>query len=1145
MSIKVAIRHKTSYTYDRPVGLSPHVFRLKPAAHTRTPILSYSLKIKPEKHFINWQQDPFGNFTARVVFPEKATSLAFDVEVLAEIIVINPFDFFIEDYAEHYPFAYDEQLKKELLPYFEIADRGPLLTALVTELKPRLKKLRTIDMLVLLNQAIQKKVAYTIRMEPGVQTSDETLELKLGSCRDSGWLLVQLFRHLGIAARFVSGYLVQLKADQEALDGPSGAEKDFTDLHAWCEVFIPGAGWIGLDPTSGLFAGEGHIPLCCTPDPVSAAPVTGMTDVCEVVDFSFSNEVSRIHEDPRVTQPYTEQQWETIMALGNKIDEDLIAEDVRLTMGGEPTFVSVDDMEAKEWNTTADGPQKRALASQLIKRLKDSFGPGGLIHKGQGKWYPGEPLPRWNYTAIWRSDNYPVWQNDELLDLHGDHKPYTIEDVQKLGLLLTKFLGAPAEHLQPALEDAFYFAWEESRVPANVDPYTSNLNDSLERQKLAQVLSNGLGTPVGYVLPIEWNFWNNRWLTCKWEFRHDRLVLLPGNSPIGFRLPLKSLPFTSPSRLQRPVERSPFATEPRLDRVHETVHRRYMQPVPPTEMPREYYTQYVTAEEEPDKTDPHWKKAEEKLAEPQTSFDVYTIRTALCLELRKGKIHIFMPPLQHAEHYLDMLASIEAATSRLNLKLVIEGYEPPRDNRLVKLGVSPDPGVIEVNIHPARSWKELVNNYDILFEQARLSRLSSEKFMLDGKHTGTGGGNHITIGGVTPADSPLLRRPDLLRSLVTYWQNHPGLSYMFASQFIGPTSQAPRVDEGRPEMLYELELAFKQVPDNGFVPYWLVDRIFRNLLIDITGNTHRAEFCIDKLYSPDSSTGRLGILEFRAFDMPPNKQMCIVQLLLLRALVSRCWRSPYKNKLVRWGSTLYDKFMLPHYVYEDLKEVCEDLQRAGYPFSVSWLDTFYEFRFPLCGKIDVLDMELQLRQGIEPWHVLGEEAASGGTARFVDSSVERVEVKMINFNADRYQVTCHGIPVPLKETTTKGTYVAGVRYRAWTPPSALHPTLGKDVPLVFDVFDTWNNRSVGGCVYHVSHPGGRAYDTFPVNAYEAEGRRISRFWGEGHTQGSYTPTNPYAGVERYLEKNTIPRKFDPPAVVINPEYPNTLDLRLY
>lgn len=417
--------------------------------------------------------------------------------------------------------------------------------------------------------------------------------------------------------------------------------------------------------------------------------------------------------------------------------------------------------------------------------------------------------------------------------------------------------------------------------------------------------------------------------------------------------------------------------------------------------------------------------------------------------------------------------------------------------------------------------------------------------MVDGKHTGTGGGNHITIGGITPADSPLLRRPALLRSLITFWQHHPGLSYLFSSQFIGPTSQAPRVDEGRPELLYELEIAFRQVPENEDLPFWMVDRIFRNLLIDITGNTHRAEFCIDKLYSPDSSTGRLGILEFRAFDMPPNKQMCIVQLLLLRSLVARFWKDPYKGKLVRWGGALYDKFLLPHYVYQDLRDVTEDLKEHGYPFELSWLETFFEFRFPLYGKIKVLEMELQLRLGIEPWHVLGEETVNGGTARFVDSSVERVEVKMINFNIDRYIVTCHGIPVPLKETAVKGEYVAGVRYRAWSPPSALHPMLGKDVPLVFDVVDTWNNKSVGGCIYHVSHPGGRNYDTFPVNSFEAEGRRISRFWNEGHTQGPFRPSATFPGIGRYLEKNDNPRKFDPPPIAINPEYPNTLDLRLY
>jgi uncharacterized protein (DUF2126 family)/transglutaminase-like putative cysteine protease len=1137
MSIKVAIHHRTSYLYDRAVNLSPHIFRLKPAVHCRTPILSYSLHIEPKDHFINWQQDPFGNFMARVVFPEKATKLSFEVEVIAEMIAINPFDFFIEESADHFPFTYSPQLKKELSPYFEIGESGPLLLELLDELKPRLQGVRSIDALVELNQQLQRRVNYTIRMEHGVQSCEQTLSLSSGSCRDSSWLLVQLFRHLGLAARFVSGYLIQLKADAKALDGPSGAEEDFTDLHAWAEVFIPGAGWIGLDPTSGLFASEGHIPLCCTPDPASAAPVTGMTERCEV-RFEFNNEVRRVHEDPRVTKPYSDEQWSTILGLGEQVDGDLNAGDARLTMGGEPTFVSVDDMEAKEWNIAADGPQKRELGSQLIRRLKNAFGPGGLIHKGQGKWYPGEPLPRWQYSAVWRNDGYPVWGNDNCLDVHDSKSSYTIKDANQFAMFLTKFLNIPMDHIHPALEDAVFFLWEENKVPTNIDPYNANLEDPLERRKLADLLATGLGNPVGYVIPLEWNHWNDRWLSGKWEFKSKHLILVPGNSPIGLRLPLKSLPVTPEHRRQRKVERSTFEELPPLGNIHERVSKRYNQPIAPVELPEEFFA--PDPDEDDDVKVTGSKKAETR---SKTTFDTYTIQTALCIEVRDGKICVFMPPLKFAEHYLDILASIEAAAEKLKLKVVIEGYMPPHDSRLTRLGLSPDPGVLEVNIHPAKSWKELVHNYDILFEEARLSRLSSEKFMLDGKHTGTGGGNHITIGGSTPADSPLLRRPALLRSLITYWQHHPGLSYLFSSQFVGPTSQAPRVDEGRPEVLYELEIAFSQIPDNEEVPFWMVDRIFRNLLIDITGNTHRAEFCIDKLYSPDSSTGRLGILELRAFDMPPNKQMCIVQLLLLRCLVAWFWKQPYKGKLVRWGTGLYDKYMLPHYVQQDLGEVVSGLQNAGYNFQLSWLEPFFEFRFPLYGKLSIFDMELQVRMAIEPWHVLGEEVVGSGTARYVDSAVERLEVKLFNFNADRYLVTCNGRPIPMRETATKGEYVAGVRYRAWNPPSALHPTLKKDVPLVFDIVDSWNNHAIAGCTYHVSHPGGRNYDAFPVNAFEAEGRRISRFWTEGHTQGPITPAPTYTSVKRYLEKNQIPKKFDPPAVRIASEYPNTLDLR--
>ncbi len=1141
MSIKVALRHQMSYQYDRAVNLSPHLFRLRPAPHCRTPILAYSLKVEPSNHFINWQQDPFGNSVARVVFPEQTTRLHFEVEVIADMIVINPFDFFVEKYAEHFPFEYDPQLKKELTPYFEVAESGALLTQWVKEIDLSQKK-GIIDFLVEMNQKVWKHTSYTVRLETGVQTCEDTLQLKSGSCRDSSWLLVQILRQLGLAARFASGYLIQLKSDVKALDGPSGTEKDFTDLHAWAEVFIPGAGWVGLDPTSGLLTGEGHIPLCCTPDPVSAAPVTGLSDFCQVT-FSFSNDVTRIHEDPRVTQPYTEEQWASIIALGNQVDEDLQRGDMRLTMGGEPTFVSVDDMEAKEWNTAADGPQKRKLGTDLIKRLKKRFAPNGYIHKGQGKWYPGEPLPRWQYSAYWRNDGGTLWKNDALLDLNDKDSNYTVEDAHKLALELTRFLNIPKEHVHPAMEDAFYFLWEENKVPANIDPYKANLHDSLERKKLAEVLTKGLGNAVGYVIPMEWNHWSKRWLSCQWKFRSDQLILIPGNSPIGFRLPLKTLTHTDSSKTQREVERSPFEPLPPFENFHEKVKQRYHQLITEQALPKEFFSKPTKPEDETEKASKDLKEKKEPEDKVETSFETYTVKTALCIEVRDGKIYLFMPPFQFAEHFLDLLACIEEAAAKLNLKVIIEGYEAPHDNRLTKLSLSPDPGVLEVNVHPAKNWKEIVSNYDILFEEARLSRLGTEKFMLDGKHTGTGGGNHITIGGITPSESPLLRRPDLLRSLITYWQHHPGLSYLFSTQFIGPTSQAPRVDEGRQEMLYELEIAFSQIPETGEIPFWKVDRIFRNLLIDITGNTHRAEFCIDKLYSPDSSTGRLGILEFRGFDMPPNKQMCIVQLLLIRCLLARFWNKPYKHKLIRWGTELYDKFLLPHYVEQDLAEVVRDLQEHGYNFQFDWLNTFFEFRFPMYGKIRVQEIDLLIRGGIEPWHVLGEETARGGTSRYVDSSMERLEVKVNNFNADRFMITCNGMAVPLQESQVKGKYVAGVRYRAWSPHSALHPTLGVDVPLVFDVVDTWNHRSIGGCTYHVVHPGGRNYDSYPVNSFEAEGRRISRFWTEGHTQGSITPTENFKVASRYLEPNLVPKNFDPPKVKISPEYPRTLDLR--
>ena len=1114
MSIRIAINHKTTYRYDRPVSLSPHVFRLRPAVHSRTPIEAYSFKVSPRDHFINWQQDPFGNFQARVVFPEKTKELSIEVEVIADMIVINPFDFFVEDYAEKYPFTYKDHLAGELIPYLEIRESGPLLDRWLSAIDRSPKNIN--DFLVYINQKLNRDINYNIRMEAGVQTCEETLSRSLGSCRDSAWLLVQILRRLGLAARFVSGYLVQLTADIKSLDGPSGPEKDFTDLHAWTEVYIPGAGWIGMDPTSGLFASEGHIPLACTPHYVSAAPVVGATDECET-EFSFSNTVTRIHEDPRVTKPYTEEQWATIDATGYKVDADLQAGDLRLTMGGEPTFVSIDDMESDQWNTAADGAEKRMLAHDLIFRLRQQFGPDGMIHYGQGKWYPGEPLPRWQYGLFWRKDAVPMWKNSGLIAHEKTAKIYTVADAEIFLKELAKHLAVSTENISAAYEDVFYLLWAEGKMT------------------LPRLLETGLGTPAGYTLPLKWDYVSGRWRSCKWVLDREHLFLVPGNSPIGLRLPLDSLPILAEGHEPEKVERSLFEELPVLGDYKGIVDSRYGQVVGSVGgAPQQKIREQEAASRE-------GNGAQATGVPP----DVEVIKTTLCTEVREGILYIFLPPMDYLEHYLDVVSSIEATAEKLNIPVRIEGYEPPRDYRIERLVVSPDPGVIEVNIHPAGNWKELVHTIDTLYEQAFLSRLGTEKFMLDGRHTGTGGGNHITIGGSKPADSPLLRRPDLLRSLITYWQHHPGLSYLFSSAFIGATSQAPRMDEGLNEKLYEMEIAFSQIPENGFVPFYLVDRIFRHLLTDITGNTHRSEFCIDKLYSPDSSSGRLGILEFRAFDMPPHRQMSLVQMLLIRALIAKFWKKPYKKGLVRWGTELHDKFLLPQFVREDLQEVVNDLNEAGYPFHLSWFDPFLEFRFPHYGTVKLQGIEMEIRMGIEPWNVLGEEMSGSGTARYVDSSLEKVQVRLKGLNGSRYVLLVNGRRVPLVATGTKEEFVCGVRYRAWQPPSALHPTIGIDTPITFDIVDTWNSRSIGGCTYHVSHPGGRSYEALPVNSYEAESRRGNRFGVTSFTQDVLRPSPGLSGLRRYITRDRLPFLCDAPPEEINKEYPYTLDLRRF
>ncbi|MDP1692746.1 MAG: transglutaminase family protein [Burkholderiaceae bacterium] len=1129
MSIHVALNHVTHYCYDRRVKLSPQVVRLKPAPHCRTKILAYSLRIEPEPHFINWQQDPFANHLARLVFPEPTTGFKVTVDLVAEMAVYNPFDFFLEPGAEKFPFAYSAELACELAPYLAKGEATPRLAALLKSID--LTPLRTIDFLVGLNQRLQKDVRYLIRMEPGVQTPEVTLANASGSCRDSGWLMVQVLRHLGLAARFVSGYLIQLKPDVKALDGPSGTEVDFTDLHAWCEVYLPGAGWIGFDPTSGLMAGEGHIPVACTPEPSSAAPVSGAVDECEV-SFEHQMAVTRIHESPRVTLPYTDAQWQAIVALGHGVDAQLQAGDVRLTMGGEPTFVSVDDRDGAEWNTDALGPTKRGLAQGLTQKLRDEYGAGGFLHFGQGKWYPGEQLPRWALSIAWRADGQPCWNDASLFADEREAHRYTSADAGRFLSALTSRLGLETKFIQPAYEDTWYYLWRERCLPVNVDPFDSKLDDELERARLRRVFDQGLAHIVGHILPLARTdgvgAQGPRWQTGAWYPRDGRLYLLPGDSPMGYRLPLDSLPWAKKSDVQHLIARDPFA--PLAPTPTLPQRGREQLPPPPLGEGR------------------GGGRAQDQSPQRFTSA-AGIIRTALCVEVRdprrmsgpkaeaaspaekRGVLYVFMPPLAELDDYLELLAAIEATCAEQQLKIVLEGYPPPRDPRLKLLQVTPDPGVIEVNIHPAHNWSELVEHTEFLYEAAHQTRLSSEKFMLDGRHTGTGGGNHFVLGGATPADSPFLRRPDLLASLLAYWHNHPSLSYLFSGMFIGPTSQAPRIDESRHDQVYEIEIALAELEHQmktrgDAVPPWLIDRALRNLLIDASGNTHRSEFCIDKLYSPDGPTGRLGLLELRAFEMPPHARMSLAQQLLLRALVAWFWRTPYQGRgatrLTRWGTGLHDRFLLPSFVQMDFDDVMADLQGAGFALDAAWFAPHFEFRFPRIGEVAAAGVQLALRNALEPWHVMGEEGAPGGTVRYVDSTLERIEVKATGLNGNRHVVTVNGRALPLQATGRSGEFVCGVRYRAWAAPSSLHPTIKAHAPLTFDLVDTWSEHSLGGCRYHVAHPGGLNHEDFPVNAYTAESRRLARFSPLGHTPG------------RMVVKRAVPSR----------EFPCTLDLRL-
>jgi uncharacterized protein (DUF2126 family) len=1015
--------------------------------------------VTPSEHLLNWQLDPHHNRRARLLFQQKTSEFVVEVNLVADLSPLNPFEFLLEPGVEQYPFDYSAEQARDLQLYRSADPPGPLLQVFLQDI--RSIKDGTINLLLHVNRRVRDEVGYVTRLEQGVQSCEETLAKRTGSCRDSAWLLVQVLRNLGVASRFVSGYLIQLATEEGALGANSGPKTDTADLHAWAEAFLPGAGWIGLDPTSGMAASEGHIPLVCTPTASQAAPIEGTVEPADA-EFGYTLSVRRLNDAGRPSKPFTEEAWRRVRQVAHSIDKELHAQDVRLTMGAEPTFVGLDEPESPQWNIDALGAAKRVRGLALIQGLREKMAPCALLHYGQGKWYPGEPLPRWALSCYWRADGVPVWEDVSLIAHEDQDYQFGAAEALKFTHALTRRLQVSSENILPAFEPGM-----ESTEPA------------------------------GYIVPIRRRQPDGelRWSSQLWFPRHGQFLLSGGDSPIGFRILTETMPWVAPDELKYELDAAPCADRAKLP--SKRTHRMELFELDPA----------------PDQL-PAISR------DPDTAPEL--IRPSLCVQAREGRMHVFLPYTSVLADYLDLVAAVEDTCRYLKMPVWVEGYAPAADPRLRSFSVTPDPGVLEINQLPASTWDQLEELNTVLDEEARRNHLTTEKFSNDGSHLATGGGCHIVIGGASLLDSPLLRRPDLLRSMIAFWQNHPSLSYLFSGMYVGPTSQCPRVDEARIDALYELEVAFRQLPEAD-CPAWIVDGLFRNLLADVTGNTHRAEFCVDKLFPPEGLGLQLGLLELRAFEMAPHVRMTLLQMLLIRGLVCMFWKNPFDGGFVRWGTALHDRFMLPDAVKCDLSEVLTQLRRSGIDFENDWFAAHLEFRFPKIGSISAEGVELELRHALEPWNVLPEETVSGRTVRSVDSSLERIQVKLSGqLQESRYVVACNGRHVPLQRTHESGVAVAGVRYRARKLSVTLHPTIPVHAPLVFNLIDRFNERSIGQCTYYVAPPDGRLYTNRPKDAAEAAQRRQERFQVNGSA--------------------TVPMKA--PEEESNPVFPWTLDLRL-
>jgi uncharacterized protein (DUF2126 family)/transglutaminase-like putative cysteine protease len=989
----IQLTHITEYQYDKKIQIFPQYLRLTPSNHCKLPIDSFQLDISPQEHFIHQQQDVFGNQITRVAFKKASDFFKITVNLKVHWLNLNPFDFLIDQYAENYPFDYANNIQPYLTHYLIQAEPSETIKQWLIQYSPNTKN--TIDFCCEVNKTLYQEIQYITREDPGVQSVSTTLETKQGSCRDTAWALCELLRAYGFASRFVSGYLLQLNKK-------TNSNTD-SELHAWTEIFIPGAGWIGLDPTSGLLTGQQHIPLCGAPHPNDAAPISGKVQAChatmkhKIVIDALETAESRANKTSTTV-------WKKIHALGLMVDDSLATHHVNLTMGAEPTYLAEDNCHAPEWQTEAWGTDKACRGWTLLQNLGQRFSPKGLCFTSQGKTYPGEAIPRWAYHYYWRKDGENLWNLPSQ-----PHHQYDLNTAFTFLKTLAKTLKLPENAIQTAYSDFEYEAWRQE--------YT--------RKK------NTVHSMAAYVLPLHWNNQKMGWITCQWKSMEKHIFLIPGESAAGYRLPLDRLISYSDPRFELSPEKSLFEKDkplPSSEQLSKMIEARY-----------------------------HCTPSNDTILK-------HTLRTAVCIECKGNELYLFIPPLSQLESFIDLIKSIEYTSKKTKISVLLNGYCPPIDNRLNYFSVTPDPGVLEINIHPSKTWQEIVEKNRIIEEEAKKCHLTTTKTMPNGRIIASGGGNHITLGGETPNESPFLQRPDLLQSLISFWQHHPSLSYFFSGLFVGPTSQAPRIDEARHDSLYEIELAFQQLSSKKNKPYWEIDRLFRHLLTDMTGNQHRAEFCIDKLFCPDSESGRQGLLELRAFEMAPTPQETLLQILLVRALLITFWQEPYQQPLIRWGTQLHDRFFLPHFLWADLADILNILKKQGYPFELEWFQTFYDFRFPLLGNLYAHNICLELRVALEPWHVIG--TGCQNTSRTVDSSLERIQVKITGLIPQQHQICCNGIVLPLHCTGMQGEYIAAVRFKARKNPITTHPNIPLHTPLQFDIIERQHQRAIASCHYH-------------------------------------------------------------------------------